>query len=132
MKGFLKGLRYISQIFGTSALSSLFPVVSMADKFKFLDSKEQEMQIGFPTDVKHVAHIGWSDDPSQGPPTWVSKIFISFSFFSHSEAPLENFSDECFQVRASRHGRSRSYSRPGSLPILLQRSVISPKIALLH
>uniref|UniRef100_A0A2N9G289 CRIB domain-containing protein n=1 Tax=Fagus sylvatica TaxID=28930 RepID=A0A2N9G289_FAGSY len=43
MKGLLKGLRYISQIFD--------------------NEKEPEMQIGFPTDVKHVAHIGW-DGPS--------------------------------------------------------------------
>ncbi|OMP11138.1 PAK-box/P21-Rho-binding protein [Corchorus olitorius] len=43
MKGLLKGLRYISQIFD--------------------NEKEPEMQIGLPTDVKHVAHIGW-DGPS--------------------------------------------------------------------
>ncbi|XP_062023566.1 CRIB domain-containing protein RIC6-like isoform X2 [Rosa rugosa] len=56
MKGLLKGLRYISQIFD--------------------DDKEQEIQIGFPTDVKHVAHIGW-DGPStmnefQSPPGFAS------------------------------------------------------------
>ncbi|CAA7388876.1 unnamed protein product [Spirodela intermedia] len=52
MKGLLKGLRYISQIF---------------------DSKEQEMQIGYPTDVKHVAHIGW-DGPSVNPPSWMNEF----------------------------------------------------------
>ncbi|CAL0333503.1 unnamed protein product [Lupinus luteus] len=31
--------------------------------------KEDEIQIGFPTDVKHVAHIG-SDDPSANAPSW--------------------------------------------------------------
>lgn len=29
------------------------------------------MVIGFPTDVKHVAHIGM-DGPSNAPPSWVS------------------------------------------------------------
>ncbi|XP_078434995.1 CRIB domain-containing protein RIC6-like [Wolffia australiana] len=52
MKGLLKGLRYISQIF---------------------DQKEQEMQIGYPTDVKHVAHIGW-DGPSVNPPSWMNEF----------------------------------------------------------
>jgi hypothetical protein len=43
------------------------------------DGKEPEMTIGFPTDVKHVAHIGW-DGPSAtttnnaaAGPTWVSQ-----------------------------------------------------------
>ncbi|XP_010467825.1 PREDICTED: CRIB domain-containing protein RIC6-like [Camelina sativa] len=43
MKSLLKGLRYISQVFESE--------------------KEEEIQIGNPTDVKHVAHIGW-DGPS--------------------------------------------------------------------
>lgn len=50
MKGLLKGLRYISQIF---------------------DEKEPEMQIGLPTDVKHVAHIGW-DGPSVNSASWMN------------------------------------------------------------
>lgn len=29
------------------------------------------MQIGYPTDVKHVAHIGW-DGPSVNAPNWVA------------------------------------------------------------
>ncbi|MQL74691.1 hypothetical protein Taro_007055 [Colocasia esculenta] len=52
MKGLLKGLRYISQIF---------------------DPKEHEMQIGYPTDVKHVAHIGW-DGPSVSNPSWMNEF----------------------------------------------------------
>lgn len=32
--------------------------------------KEPEIEIGFPTDVKHVAHIGW-DGPSGTAPSWV-------------------------------------------------------------
>ncbi|ONM53159.1 Desiccation-associated protein, partial [Zea mays] len=63
-KGILKPFRYISTI---------------------MDGKEAEMQIGFPTDVKHVAHIGWdgpgstnnnnnnnSNNNSGGAPSWVS------------------------------------------------------------
>ncbi|KAL6639156.1 hypothetical protein ACP70R_022886 [Stipagrostis hirtigluma subsp. patula] len=45
-KGILRPFRYISNM---------------------MDGKEPEMQIGFPTDVKHVAHIGW-DGPSATTP----------------------------------------------------------------
>ncbi|KAK7393709.1 hypothetical protein VNO78_22273 [Psophocarpus tetragonolobus] len=51
VKGLLKGLRYISNIF---------------------DEKEEEFHIGLPTDVKHVAHIG-SDDPSANAPSWMTE-----------------------------------------------------------
>ncbi|RDX67796.1 CRIB domain-containing protein RIC6, partial [Mucuna pruriens] len=34
--------------------------------------KEEEFQIGLPTDVKHVAHIG-SDDPSANAPSWMTE-----------------------------------------------------------
>ncbi|KAJ8899474.1 hypothetical protein K2173_018448 [Erythroxylum novogranatense] len=53
MKGLLKGLRYISQIFE--------------------NEKDGEMHIGFPTDVKHVAHIGWDDGPSVNQPSWMNE-----------------------------------------------------------
>ncbi|KAK1411261.1 hypothetical protein QVD17_37808 [Tagetes erecta] len=36
------------------------------------DEKEPEIQIGAPTDVKHVAHIG-CDGPSSQAPTWMSE-----------------------------------------------------------
>ncbi|XP_047169382.1 CRIB domain-containing protein RIC1-like [Vigna umbellata] len=52
VKGFLKGFKYISQIF---------------------DEKEEQFQIGLPTDVKHVAHIG-SDDPSANAPSWMTEF----------------------------------------------------------
>ncbi|KAK4801398.1 hypothetical protein SAY86_021885 [Trapa natans] len=52
MKGLLKGLRYISQIFEKE--------------------KEKEMVIGLPTDVKHLAHIGM-DSPSNAPPSWMNE-----------------------------------------------------------
>uniref|UniRef100_A0A6N2LD10 CRIB domain-containing protein n=1 Tax=Salix viminalis TaxID=40686 RepID=A0A6N2LD10_SALVM len=65
MKGLLKGLRYISQIFDN-------------------DEEEPEMQIGFPTDVKHVAHIGW-DGPSVSSPSWMNEFR---SQPPYSSAPL--------------------------------------------
>lgn len=45
------------------------------------EEKEQEMQIGFPTDVKHVAHIG-SDGPATNTPSWVR--FIHFYVFMNT------------------------------------------------
>ncbi|KAK8342205.1 hypothetical protein V6Z11_A08G221700, partial [Gossypium hirsutum] len=53
MKGLLKGLRYISQIFDD-------------------EDQQPEMQIGLPTDVKHIAHIG-ADGPyvNSDAPSWV-------------------------------------------------------------
>ncbi|XP_059623958.1 CRIB domain-containing protein RIC10-like isoform X2 [Cornus florida] len=52
IKGICKGFKYISQIF----------VV-----------KEREMEIGYPTDVKHVAHIGW-DGHSGSAPSWMNEF----------------------------------------------------------
>ncbi|KAL6564076.1 hypothetical protein OROHE_005316 [Orobanche hederae] len=70
MKGLFKGLRYISQIFE--------------------EEKDQEMQIGFPTDVKHVAHIGW-DGPSatavDSSPSWMKEFKSPTGFQS---APLDS------------------------------------------
>ncbi|KAF7837449.1 CRIB domain-containing protein RIC7-like [Senna tora] len=51
VKGIFKGFRYISQIFD--------------------EKEEDEIQIGFPTDVKHVAHIGM-DGPSANAPSWMN------------------------------------------------------------
>ncbi|KAK4344741.1 hypothetical protein RND71_034917 [Anisodus tanguticus] len=50
----------------------------MAAKVKGLlkaleEEKEAEMQIGLPTDVKHVAHIGW-DGPSVESPSWMKEF----------------------------------------------------------
>ncbi|XP_077252135.1 CRIB domain-containing protein RIC6-like [Tasmannia lanceolata] len=70
MKGLLKGLRYISQIFEPN-------------------SKEQEMQIGYPTDVKHVAHIGW-DGPSVNSPSWMNEFRMTPEF---SSAPLSTMGE---------------------------------------
>jgi hypothetical protein len=34
--------------------------------------KEHEMEIGYPTDVKHVAHIGWDSAAGSASPSWVN------------------------------------------------------------
>ncbi|CAL1397756.1 unnamed protein product [Linum trigynum] len=60
IKGFYKGFKFITQIF----------VV-----------KERELEIGFPTDVKHVAHIGW-DGASGNPPSWMSEYKTAPEFSS--------------------------------------------------
>ncbi|XP_021599020.1 CRIB domain-containing protein RIC10 isoform X2 [Manihot esculenta] len=52
IKGIYKSFKYITQIF----------VV-----------KEREMEIGYPTDVKHVAHIGW-DGSSGNAPSWMNEF----------------------------------------------------------
>ncbi|CAN1165841.1 CRIB domain-containing protein RIC10 [Linum perenne] len=50
IKGIYKGFKHITQIF----------VV-----------KDRELEIGCPTDVKHVAHIGW-DGTTGNSPSWLS------------------------------------------------------------
>ncbi|KAK1260144.1 hypothetical protein QJS04_geneDACA018094 [Acorus gramineus] len=58
MKGFLKGFKYISQIFVY---------------------KQHEMEIGCPTDVRHVAHIGW-DGSSANAPSWMNEFKTGSAF----------------------------------------------------
>ncbi|KAK2402030.1 P21-Rho-binding domain, variant 2 [Trifolium repens] len=53
MKGLLKGLRYISQMFD--------------------EEEDKEIQIGFPTDVKHLAHIG-CEDAKANAPSWMTEF----------------------------------------------------------
>ncbi|XP_073056020.1 uncharacterized protein [Primulina eburnea] len=53
IKGIYKGFKY--------GLSQIFVV------------KEREIEIGYPTDVKHVAHIGW-DGHSGSAPTWMNEF----------------------------------------------------------
>lgn len=43
--------------------------------------KEREMEIGYPTDVKHVAHIGW-DGPSGTAPSWMNEFKTAPEHFS--------------------------------------------------
>ncbi|CAL5185847.1 unnamed protein product [Lathyrus oleraceus] len=65
-----KGCKYINQIF----------VV-----------KEREIEIGGPTDVKHVAHIGW-DGPNGSGPSWMNE-FKTAPDFSTSIGSLNERKD---------------------------------------
>ncbi|KAM7501488.1 hypothetical protein LguiB_000392 [Lonicera macranthoides] len=67
MKGLLKGLRYFSHMFE--------------------EEKEPEIQIGAPTDVKHVAHIGWDGPSSVETPSWMKEFKTSGGFESASIGP---------------------------------------------
>ncbi|XP_058208076.1 CRIB domain-containing protein RIC7-like [Rhododendron vialii] len=91
MKGLLKGLRYITQIFD--------------------EEKEPEMQIGNPTDVKHVAHIGWDGQSSADSPSWME----DFKAPQGSESvplPVNGDSKENPENKgASSEGSSRRSSR---------------------
>ncbi|KAL5561942.1 hypothetical protein UlMin_031689 [Ulmus minor] len=92
MKGLLKGLRYISQIFD--------------------NEKEPEMQIGFPTDVKHVAHIGW-DGPSVNSPSWMNEFKAPPGFAS---APLSLTGAEETNRRGVKVPNSPVRDLPSELP----------------
>ncbi|KAF8401940.1 hypothetical protein HHK36_012891 [Tetracentron sinense] len=99
MKGLLKGLRYISQIFD--------------------NGKEQEMQIGFPTDVKHVAHIGW-DGPSVNSPSWMDGFRETPEFSSAplniTRNPKENPATKSASADLSRMGAGVQESPTRELP----------------
>ncbi|XP_075482096.1 CRIB domain-containing protein RIC6-like [Primulina tabacum] len=86
MKGLLKSLKYISQIFE--------------------EEKEKEMQIGLPTDVKHVAHIG-SDGPSTNdPPSWMKEFKSGSVFQSAPLGPPEDLGDDSEIKWVSQDSRS--------------------------
>ncbi|XP_051118869.1 CRIB domain-containing protein RIC6-like [Andrographis paniculata] len=92
MKGLFKGLRYISQIFE--------------------EEKEDEIQIGLPTDVKHVAHIG-SDGPSNDAPSWM-KGFNSGTLSSPSnEDDHDNNSNTKWVSEDSKRGTKAGADSPG-------------------
>ncbi|KAF5472837.1 hypothetical protein F2P56_009514 [Juglans regia] len=69
MKGIYKSFKFISQIF----------VV-----------KEREIEIGYPTDVKHVAHIGL-DDQSGSAPSWMNEYKTASEFSTTSLGSLGEF-----------------------------------------
>ncbi|PIA50705.1 hypothetical protein AQUCO_01200134v1 [Aquilegia coerulea] len=70
IKGIFKGFKFITQMFAV---------------------KERDLQIGHPTDVKHVAHIGWDRQASSNAPSWMNDYNTSSNFSSRS---LSNLADE--------------------------------------
>ncbi|KAF5823123.1 putative CRIB domain-containing protein [Helianthus annuus] len=87
MKGLLKGLRYISEIFEAD------------------NEKEPEIQIGAPTDVKHVAHIG-CDGPSSNAPSWMNEFQGSDAGSSDVNGGKDGTSN--------RHGKSKQSKKQAS------------------
>ncbi|KAH7857987.1 hypothetical protein Vadar_018669 [Vaccinium darrowii] len=55
-------------------------------------TKEHEIEIGYPTDVKHVAHIGW-DGPSGGAPTWMNEFNTASNFAATSIGNIDETRD---------------------------------------
>ncbi|RAL49620.1 unnamed protein product [Cuscuta campestris] len=95
MKGSFKaGFKYISNIF-------------------VVKDREIEIEIGVPTDVKHVAHIGW-DGQAGNAPTWMNDFKAGPDFISptighlgHGLSPwssqeLQSGSDFCNDTTQSR------------------------------
>ena len=94
------------------------------------DAKEPEIQIGAPTDVKHVAHIGW-DSASVTNPTWVSKRARApllrsdpiapepWRSISILTAPADwcTFADERVQGSAGSVGKRRARGRGGGAAV---------------
>ncbi|KAG2569001.1 CRIB domain-containing protein RIC9-like [Panicum virgatum] len=58
-------------------VKGLFKVIS-----RIFVVKEHEMEIGYPTDVKHVAHIGWDSAAGNASPSWMNDIMTSPNFSS--------------------------------------------------
>ncbi|KAH7365048.1 hypothetical protein KP509_18G006300 [Ceratopteris richardii] len=69
------------------SLSSLSRIKRFSAISEILGRHEHEMEIGYPTDVKHVAHIGW-DGPSVGGPNWIDELKPAPDF---SSGPLREF-----------------------------------------
>ncbi|CAL1396303.1 unnamed protein product [Linum trigynum] len=57
----------------TTKVKGLFKGLRYTISHNIFDEKEPEFEIGLPTDVKHVAHIG-SDGPSSTTPSWMNEF----------------------------------------------------------
>ncbi|KAL2325142.1 hypothetical protein Fmac_024200 [Flemingia macrophylla] len=82
MKGLLKGLRYISQIFDE-------------------EEENKEIQIGFPTDVKHLAHIG-CENAKAAAPSWMTE------FKESADQPNSDSNNNEKEIKKVRKPRARS------------------------
>ncbi|KAK4368319.1 hypothetical protein RND71_012111 [Anisodus tanguticus] len=82
-----------------------FTVYNMATKvkgiYKYITNifvvKERELEIGCPTDVKHLSHIGW-EGPSGGAPTWMKAFKAGPEFaatsIGHSGSAISPWSSQ--------------------------------------
>ncbi|CAL1411022.1 unnamed protein product [Linum trigynum] len=57
----------------TTKVKGLFKGLRYTISHNIFDEKEPEFEIGLPTDVKHVAHIG-ADGPSSTTPSWMNEF----------------------------------------------------------
>ena len=87
VKGFFKGLKNISNIFDE-------------------EKEEQEIQIGMPTDVKHVAHIG-ADGPAEESPSWMKE----YDSGHNQSGPLDVDSGDSRGKKNHRATRSEELNR---------------------
>ncbi|KAI3960134.1 hypothetical protein MKW98_016858 [Papaver atlanticum] len=94
MKGILKGLRYISQIFEN----------------EYEEEEEEEMQIGCPTDVQHVAHIG-VEGPAVANPSWMNG---KKSEASESASKAKNKKGEANTTKSKAKNASQDLSQEGT------------------
>ncbi|KAI3867854.1 hypothetical protein MKW92_039029 [Papaver armeniacum] len=94
MKGILKGLRYISQIFEN----------------EYEEEEEEEMQIGCPTDVQHVAHIG-VEGPAVANPSWMNG---KKSEASESASKAKNKKGEANTTKSKAKNASQDLSQAGT------------------
>ncbi|KAL7594932.1 CRIB domain-containing protein RIC10 isoform X1 [Lactuca sativa] len=66
--------------------------------------KEREMEIGYPTDVKHAAHIGW-DGSSSSAPSWMNEFKTAPDFtattIGNSASGLSAWSSQDFATWAT-------------------------------
>ncbi|EPS69030.1 hypothetical protein M569_05741 [Genlisea aurea] len=87
MKGIYKGFKYsLTQLFG---------------------SKEREMEIGNPTDVKHIAHIGWDGPSGSSAPSWMNEFKAGQDFPSCGRSALPPWpsSQDDFERSMQQHHR---------------------------
>ncbi|KAH0910436.1 hypothetical protein HID58_033757 [Brassica napus] len=70
MKGIYKGFKCISQIFAG-------------------EKESDEIEIGYPTNVKHVSHIGWEGSSSSGP-GWMSEFKVGAEVLSPRASSFSN------------------------------------------
>ncbi|XP_015691823.1 CRIB domain-containing protein RIC10-like isoform X2 [Oryza brachyantha] len=89
--------------------------------------KEHEMQIGSPTDVKHVAHIGWDGLTGNVSPSWMNDIRASSELLS-----LGNFAPSAGTSWASQDfdqpRGSSSFATPSENASLQQGTAAPPDI----
>ncbi|XP_051128497.1 CRIB domain-containing protein RIC10-like [Andrographis paniculata] len=116
IRGIYKGFKY--------TLSQIFVV------------KDREIEIGYPTDVKHLTHIGW-DGSAGGAPSWMSQFktgpefatssVAAFSPLSSSSKEFKNEMDKDVPATELGHTKKKTKwkkSRPNSSPTKLKVDIL--------